>query len=1139
VVIARDFSGKMNLDSHRSKVGPADYIDALNITRNADGNEDIIANIIGNRQVSFTLPSGTNKCIGAAEDALRNRIIAVIYNSGGFHTIVKFDKDTRAITKIVQSKTDTGGTDIFGFTLDEPVRKIAVLHREEDEGDLLFIQAANVRPIGFNMDTIGDYAPSITDELIRVAKKPPTDSPAVSYGSNNTVNSNNLRKKLFQFKYRWVYEDGYKSTWSPISKVALPVGGYSVVTDTDPTENNYIAVQVRGGGPGYKKIEIAGRECIGTTYSDFFLIDTLDRTDYSIEPDGTFDYGFYNDGAYATLNLDESELYFDRVPDLANDLVLVNGNTLVYLGITEGYDPIPRSEVNVQVSYQLADTSPNPVPSLPPSLGWDISGSPSGSFPTDYSFILRVGPNVSGGSVYHVEFVTVPVNTNVFTLNVEVVADNNDTLASIVGKLIDAIDADLGANFDIQQTDTNEITITTHVSPSVGPQYYEAVNVFARGVASGQGSEASWKWNGRYQLGIQYHDEYGKTNGVVTFREITGDPNNFSVTMPNFSVNTSNSNAPRIPYATATLAHQPPSWAKTFRWVRTKNLACEKFIQYITCKVDEDDDYIYFCIENLDKYREDNTGFLPSYVFTKGDRIRLLDTVTNDSNGGVYTESYQTADYEILGEVTREVIPAAGEVEAVEGRFLKVARPSGIDYNAYMLVEIYTPALRTTEESTVFYEFGECYDIYTGGDGVRYHSGNVANQTATEAARYEFYDGDVYFKFRNIYRETLVADIAMLELGMMDANYSDTWTSSVNSNGWPTVIEPDTKRIYNPVLVRFGQSYQQGTDINGLNRFYPLNYDEYERSFGDIQKAIVWNNDMIVFQKLKIGRVPVLQAIIKYANGQESTIVSDKLINKIQYYLGQYGVGDAWESVAYNNSAIYGWDNYRAVQWRLAQNGLEALSIVYKANAFAITNAVPGRRIVGVFDAANSYYISSFEQKGSRAAKTIVFDESNKGYRCFLSYIPEWIVCLNNMLVSWKSGRLYTHDSTTYNNFYGVQYDSYVTISANDNPVMKKEYMRMSYVGSRGLDVPEIQTNTYSHGTTHQLTDLAAAEFREEESEFHAEIKRDRNSDKGKSGGDFMKGQWASFKFRFASASSFVFLLAVTIGVNSSPKQPS
>ncbi len=51
-----------------------------------------------------------------------------------------------------------------------------------------------------------------------------------------------------------------------------------------------------------------------------------------------FPYSFYNDSTYPTIDIEESIELYDYVPKYANAQELLNGNTLAYIGITEGYN---------------------------------------------------------------------------------------------------------------------------------------------------------------------------------------------------------------------------------------------------------------------------------------------------------------------------------------------------------------------------------------------------------------------------------------------------------------------------------------------------------------------------------------------------------------------------------------------------------------------------------------------------------------------------------------------------------------------------------------------------------------------------------------------------------------------------------
>ena len=65
-IINNPFNGKLNLDVAQYRISNGDYIDALNITKDSEGvgNDLVVANILGNTEIPYTLPAGENKVIG-------------------------------------------------------------------------------------------------------------------------------------------------------------------------------------------------------------------------------------------------------------------------------------------------------------------------------------------------------------------------------------------------------------------------------------------------------------------------------------------------------------------------------------------------------------------------------------------------------------------------------------------------------------------------------------------------------------------------------------------------------------------------------------------------------------------------------------------------------------------------------------------------------------------------------------------------------------------------------------------------------------------------------------------------------------------------------------------------------------------
>ncbi len=355
----RRYTGGLNLDTAAEFLPQGDYIDALNVSVGSEG----VEKILGTTEIqSIVNPSnGTNWVCGSHFDKTRQKVYYFIFNSQQFHTIVSIDVPTLTSTILFQDKTNTGGTSILNWGTDASynpnkiIKDIKVIYRDNG-GDLVYFIDPLKRPLKFNTSTLPTL--SSTNDVIldyfKVIKAPPVSQPICSYYDASGRSVNNLRKKLFQFKSRFIYDDDEKSVWSAVSKVPLPTKANDDAYYADGTKSNAIYVGVQTGDKNIKKIEVAGRVNIDSVWSDFFLIDTINKSQLSISDNSTYQYSFFNDGSYVPIDIEEGNLLFDYVPDEANALELANGNTLVYGGIKEG---LPRLS-NFDVDTSTIESTP-------------------------------------------------------------------------------------------------------------------------------------------------------------------------------------------------------------------------------------------------------------------------------------------------------------------------------------------------------------------------------------------------------------------------------------------------------------------------------------------------------------------------------------------------------------------------------------------------------------------------------------------------------------------------------------------------------------------------------------------------------------------------------------------------------------
>ena len=941
----KQLAGILNTDDENNIIPQSHHKMAKNIRFRGNAGNMRPESCLGTTEIEIVLPSGTNTPIGGFYDQLRNRIIWFNHNSNTYHGIYQYSLTTKIASKLFLCFTDSA-TDILRFNLQYPIHSCAIVYRDEADGDLLYWTDGNTeddnRPRYLNLATVSTLAP-FTEDMINAAKNAPSQRAVCTYGNDTARPTNTLKKKLFQFRYRWIYANNEKSTCSPYSRVALPFNYSDVDTENDPTNNNYISILVRTGGADVQKLQIIGRESIGDNYGDDFIITTIDKDDYPFTENSSYTYDFYNDEYYVTLDKAESSLLFDWLPDNARTLELLNGNVIVYGGIVDGYDAILKDGIDVSITTYLGNVNA-------PSITYNYDGTTT--------ITLIIGTVITTGIQYNVDFDYVsglpgdssPKNVTYTTL----VSDSRNDIALGLKALIE------GNNVTVVNPSSGVLRVSVPFGGTIS-------NVVVSTSYSGsENATPSFNWLGQYRLGLIYFDDRMKTNGVVSFVGDAATDSDFSVTMPSFSGTNTNV---LIPIISAAINHTPPTWATSYQWVITPNLLTQKDLYFISCDYQTDTDFIYVGIQNLYYLGTKNSGFVPTYDFSKGDRVKIYSAYS----GGNYTTYNIALDFEILGVEDRTMTNPA-----IMGTFLKLNKPTtfpSVAYSANMLIYIYTPSINNSEENQFFYEFGETYSIYESG-GERYHTGDITNQTSTQPATFQFYRGDVYFKTRNLY--LLVNDTTTVSAQMMDRNFNDYYSSAVNSFGRQWVIDPDAKETQYPATYRWGGAFQDNTNINDLNRFYPENFDDIDRGKGWIQRFKIRDRILKIFQERGVGQVGVYTKFIQDSSNTSVLTTTDSIItsNNVQYYKGERGIGNQPTSLVSSRDADYFVDPVTGDQIRSSNAGLDSINELYKGQYFIRNLLTPyyktwsrpdgsNAKILGCFDVFEQQYMTVL-QSGAR-----------------------------------------------------------------------------------------------------------------------------------------------------------------------------
>lgn len=1136
-IINKLFNGVMDTDSGQDFIEPMNHKYALNGRFYGTTQGLRFQNIPGNVLIQNSdLPEGQNECIGSFYDQLKQRIIWFNWNSNSYHGIYQYNIKDQVVTPLLISFVNSV-SDIFGFDRDYPIASINILYTTEEDGDIIHWVARNNRPMKLNIkDAIDNYYNNAwLTNYLTVAREVTIPQIVVSYQDDALVEINNLRSQLFQFRYRYQYRDNTLSTWSAYSNIPSPVNPDDLASDVDPTKNNNIKLTIPNAGNGdVFKIQIAARTLLAPdVFSDDFLIKVINKIEESIGDNSEVNYTFYNDSSYPLTDVEESRLLFDYVPDLANTQELLNGNVIIYGGITLGYDKDLVLDVESATSLFLNGDAGEALQistyyEIKAVYQDDVYVADTYNYYFTFTGVPKVGDKITITTVYTIE--NVP-QIDVYTYTVLIgntISDITAYFVSVIPDYTSLFGYDLNSpTFLIPVPELPFLPGSNDYYATAEIEYASLPDVFDISIAC-------WRPLSRYAFGLVYFDEFGKTNGVLT---------NDVMNIITLEIDTTGDNQPQNTLITFNVNHQPPIWAKYFSWVRTENLTAKSSFYFVSSGTNKDTttEYGYIDITAFNT----NTNNYPAYDFTKGDRIRLV---------GKYTDVVNVLDVPIIGLVIDEKIQ--NNAVTLTGQWIKVPYDSaymsvfGTGGNDNWYCEIYTPVLNTETSQLVFYEFGQSYNVLNWGTETRYHEGNAQNQTDVLPAIFNFARGDYYIRQRNQPITDNLQTTALIWI--IDESVSDKYLSKITNIGRPFIIDEYAKKTFYSTQSRWSLEYQQNTNINQTNRFFPANFDEIDRAKGDIQMFKVWGRRLVVFQNRAVGQYGIYARFIQNNSGQQELVTTNEIIttNNINYYSGDYGLGDQYTSVVVGRNQFYFVDPVRGYQVRLAQDGLTSISELYKGQFYIRSLLTPYNnnyerltggysKILGVYNFFDEEYICIL-QKGINGENeinnyTFSFNERRKGYCSFYSFYPEWMLSAEDVMYSWLNGQLWVHNSNTYCNFFGKQYDCNITVVFRDPLLEKKTWISLTEIANDLFQCPTIETQTTSYGTTVQQSNLIEQDFERLENQYHAAFLRDVNSIGGIIDGDSLKGAYITITFQKTNASDLVYISEISVKFVDSP----
>jgi hypothetical protein len=174
---------------------------------------------------------------------------------------------------------------------------------------------------------------------------------------------------------------------------------------------------------------------------------------------------------------------------------------------------------------------------------------------------------------------------------------------------------------------------------------------------------------------------------------------------------------------------------------------------------------------------------------------------------------------------------------------------------------------------------------------------------------------------------------------IIESSLSDKYSIITNSNSRPSVYDPNALQQYFSTLLRWGLAAQVGTNINQTNRFYPQDLDELDKSYGDIMRLRQRKRELRIFQYRRCGVMGVYNSFIKDNSGTNQLVVTNNIItvNNVQYYEGEYGIGNQPTSLISSGFVDYFFDPVKGFFCRLSLDGIVPISETNKIQTYAGT----------------------------------------------------------------------------------------------------------------------------------------------------------------------------------------------------------
>jgi hypothetical protein len=949
VLQENEFLIGLDLESDIRDIDAGFYTYLLNGTtnstfeRNLGAAESITSNIkvtnfwdnVSKQYRTFSLPSGTNRCIGWCQDLKNSALIFFNYNSNGYHAIYRYWVKPQTISPFIEALTLyvpgspplTWGS-VLGFTLENKIYNAKIIETAKVKSDwtvnpehpvfgndipvqLLFFTDGNQpqrRLDTSDLFLILQESYVFDQYWINVAKQAPQKSPSIIMDVDANRKTNNLAYKHFQFRVRYKYKNGEYSSLSPISDISLLTKDDYLMLNFDRAtsgiDNNYISIS--GGDAIHDTVDMVeafvregnGSSTTGATNPEWYRFAELKRgTDFG--PTG-YQVSYYGDEETFPLSSIESDTNFFTVPLLSRHQEVVEGNQVVYADCTEGQDKEP---IEATIEYVTTEVELPLYPVYIIQGAWSSVGfidiarvlDPTGREPGDivggtYEILQSgTGAVISSFVPYYYVLTSADIaNIDVFGVNIAAYIQSTSLLTVSYN--------------NIGKTLFGAVTGGRIISfPTSGSVYSKSP------------VDRSFKEGCFHKFGMIHYDSEMRQGNFEQLPDLY-----IPFVTETYPRSGSFAYVPEVYGVKLTVASKPPIWAKYYKLVHKKSIS--KTAMFLANNIAYVDNKLRIRCRS---YTEFINGFnvtggltalpfnpvgVPDFVSSEwvGAKIRFL---TQEQSGFIANTSKVVLNEYIQARVLSIEDVTVSSVSMLQITVSDFGFPSmGIGNNT--LFEIYKEGYEP-----VYFELP--ISESANGYGTIENPGEEDREYDFQAAGFlETYLGDTYKRWR------------IMRFGQYHIesfSISDWWASEYDCRGRIQAETPNMSSQRIRTMLRWSGKLFQNTNINNTNVFDEGNYRILETKFGAIEgirqigytlKVAMWGNIASVF----IGRREV-----QNADASTQLVITDSLIGTVNYSEDKYGCKHAG-SIYVNDRTMYFFDIINRCFCKNDPNGSDDIS---------------------------------------------------------------------------------------------------------------------------------------------------------------------------------------------------------------------